>query len=105
MAIHSVKNDRNRVVAHIRSHANQFVSLTQVRRWTHADARLVAKQLLEVVADAEVWKTVRRAEAPVGLAPPAEASQPDLRRGQVDWIPPAINSVAMAVVTSKITPR
>lgn len=61
MAIHKVKSESGRLLAHIRTHANQYVSLSPARRWSPDEARQVAAALAEVVG----------APAPVVTADPA----------------------------------
>lgn len=49
MAIRKVKSENGRLLAHIRTHANQYVSLSPARRWSPDEARLVAEHLAAVV--------------------------------------------------------
>lgn len=80
MAIHKVKSENGRLLAHIRTHANQYVSLSPARRWSPDEARLVAGAL---AAATTMW-------AAPAVEPPAEdPKEPPLHgRGssRVAWV-------------------
>jgi hypothetical protein len=83
MPMIEVRDDRRRVIARIRVHGQRLVDITQIRRWTFADVRLVTAELTRL---ADRYETVEEVPPPLVTSDPQPVESP-----HVYWAEPPLH--------------